>query len=351
MDAARAERPALLVRLDFSVDQAEEMLALVEAQRRIVADIAGRDEIGIGRNARLAVGAATRQIGMQLIVDAAQCAGRSRAASSLKFFLSRRPGIFPSKKVLHISFRYLQDIQTILFRHPRDISMILTIGNTKGGVGKTTIAINIAIARALQGRDVLLVDGDEQPSATTFSELRTQLHGKAGYTAIILQGAAIRSQVRQLAPKYDDIVIDVGGRDTGSMRAALTVSDVFLVPVQPRTLDVWAIGATANLVSEARVLNDGLQAFSFLNKADHQGNDNSAAADELREAEGIRYLDIPVGDRKAFPNALAAGKAVMEQKSAEGRDQKAIAELDRLVEAIYTRDIQEISNGYRKETA
>jgi hypothetical protein len=61
------------------------MLPLVEPQRRIVADIAGRHEIGIGRKARLAVGAATRQIGMQLIVDAAQCAGRSRAASSLKF--------------------------------------------------------------------------------------------------------------------------------------------------------------------------------------------------------------------------------------------------------------------------
>ena len=90
--------------------------------------------------------------------------------------------------------------------------MILTVGNVKGGVGKTTLAVNIAITRALAGRDVLLVDGDEQGTAAAFTDLRAGALGAAGYTAVILQGAALRTQVRQLAPKYDDVVIDVGGR-------------------------------------------------------------------------------------------------------------------------------------------
>src|SRR3546814_5718785 len=70
--------------------------------------------------------------------------------------------------------------------------MILAVGNTKGGVGKTTLALNLAVARALAGRDLLLVDGDEQGTALTFTELRADRLGQAGYTAVALTGAALR---------------------------------------------------------------------------------------------------------------------------------------------------------------
>jgi chromosome partitioning protein len=80
--------------------------------------------------------------------------------------------------------------------------MILTVGNTKGGVGKTTIAVNAAIVRAAAGRDVLLIDGDEQQTAITFTELRSSQLGQPGYTAVSLYGAAIRTQVRQLGKGY-----------------------------------------------------------------------------------------------------------------------------------------------------
>ena len=88
--------------------------------------------------------------------------------------------------------------------------MILAVGNVKGGVGKTTLAINLAILWSLQRRDVLLIDGDEQATAMAFTELRTSARGEPGYTAVALHGASIRTQVRQLASKYDHIIIDVG---------------------------------------------------------------------------------------------------------------------------------------------
>src|SRR3954468_15237532 len=117
--------------------------------------------------------------------------------------------------------------------------MIYAIGNVKGGVGKTTLAVNIAIALSRKKRDVLLIDGDEQGTALAFTDIRAAEKGNPGYTAVALHGANIRTQVRQLAPKYADIVIDVGGRDTGSLRAALTVADVVLIPVKPRSFDLW----------------------------------------------------------------------------------------------------------------
>jgi len=210
--------------------------------------------------------------------------------------------------------------------------MILAVGNTKGGVGKTTLAVNLAVARALAGRDLLLIDGDEQGTALIFTELRADRLGAAGYTAVALTGGALRSQVRQLSAKYDDIIIDVGGRDTGSLRAALTVADMLLVPVQPRSFDIWALDQVAALVVEAREINECLRAAVVLNGADAQGSDNDAALQMIADIDGFEVLSTTIVRRKAFPNAAAEGKAVLEQNP---RDPKATEELTALINAVF----------------
>jgi chromosome partitioning protein len=151
---------------------------------------------------------------------------------------------------------------------------ILICGSTKGGAGKSTLALNITVARANQGKQVLLVDGDEQRTAMTFTDLRVEEMGQAGYTAVSLIGASIRSQVRQLHQKYDDVIIDVGGRDNGSLRAALTLAGTVLIPVQPRSVDIWALDQMVELVKEAREINHTLRAVVVLNQADPVGKEN-----------------------------------------------------------------------------
>jgi chromosome partitioning protein len=210
--------------------------------------------------------------------------------------------------------------------------MILAVGHVKGGVGKTTLAVNLAIVRASAGQEVLLVDGDEQGTALLFTELRTAQLGTPGYTAVRLQGTALRTQVRQLAPKYDDLIIDVGGRDTGSLRAALTVAHTLLIPVQPRSFDIWAVDQVAALLTEAREINADIRAVAVLNVADAQGRDNADADEALHEIAGIDVLPLTIGRRKAFPNAAARGRAVTE---AMPRDAKAVAEVHALLTALY----------------
>jgi chromosome partitioning protein len=154
--------------------------------------------------------------------------------------------------------------------------------------------------------------------------------------------------VQKLAPKYEDIIIDVGGRDTGSFRAALTVTERLLVPVQPRTFDVWALEQVAALLAEARAINERLRAYTALNMADPQGRDNEEAGRMLAGHESLEYLPASIVRRKAFPSATAQGKGVIEYTP---KDAKAVDELLRLVACVYQIDTEEQYNGYRKETA
>jgi chromosome partitioning protein len=230
--------------------------------------------------------------------------------------------------------------------------MIVIAGGIKGGSGKTTVATNLAIIRATEGRDVLLVDADDQETATDFTNLRKERGEKLrkegaeeppSYTNIKLTGAAVRTEVLRLKAKYQDIVIDTGGRDTASQRAALAVADILLVPFVPRSFDVWTLEKVGDLVTEMQHINPGLRAFTFINRADPQGVENDEAAEALRESQALQFLDIHLGTRKAFGNAAAKGVAVTELKP---NDPKATDEMARL--ARYVFDTKSISKTYRK---
>lgn len=213
--------------------------------------------------------------------------------------------------------------------------MIVTVGNTKGGVGKTTLAVNLAIAQALTGRDVWLIDGDRQGTAQTAISIRAEAGHIPGIAcASYPDGPTLRAQVQQQASKFDDIIIDAGGRDSTALRAALVLSDVLLVPFQPRSYDVWALNDIALLVDEARSVRDGLRAFAVLNCADpgEHSTDNADAAAAVADVPQFEYLTTPLRRRKAFANAAGQGLSVLEIKP---QDTKAADELKSLVMTLF----------------
>jgi chromosome partitioning protein len=214
--------------------------------------------------------------------------------------------------------------------------MILVCGGIKGGVGKTTLATSMVILRSASGKDVLLVDADDQATATDFTAVRNQSladQGGAGYTSIQLHGAAVRSEVMKMASKYDDVIIDVGGRDTAGQRAALLVADVYVVPFLPGSFDIWTLDSVGALIEDAKAFNDKLKAVCLINRADSQGSDNKEAAEIAREIPNLTYIDAPLGNRKAFRSAAAQGLAVTELKPP---DSKAIAELTTVFKNLFS---------------
>lgn len=212
--------------------------------------------------------------------------------------------------------------------------MIVVVGHTKGGVAKTSLALALAIRRASQGRDVLLVDADEQQTASKFAALRTGLDtGGALYQTAAYVGRAVRDQVRTLAPRFQDTVIDVGGRNTDSLRAALMVADRLIVPVPPASFEVWEVETIDELVGAAKVMNPKLDAISVLSMADHRrGRNNREAVAALRDAQHISYSGVIVHSRVAWQEAQAAGRAVFEMLRP---DAKAMAEVDALTAASF----------------
>lgn len=211
--------------------------------------------------------------------------------------------------------------------------MIVTVGNTKGGVGKTTLALNLAIARALAGKDVWLIDGDRQGTAQTALTIRSQ-SGRlpAIACAQYADGSTLRAQVHQIGQKFQDIVIDAGGRDSTALRAALVLSDVLIVPFSPRSLDVWALADICSLIDEARSVRDDLRAVAVLNNADSVGHDNQEAVEALADFQQLEYLPTPIRRRKPIANAAGQGLAILEMSP---QDLKANAEMNALINAIY----------------
>jgi chromosome partitioning protein len=210
---------------------------------------------------------------------------------------------------------------------------IITVGSTKGGVGKTTLALNIAIARAMAGRDVWLVDADRQATASTALAIRGQAERlPAIATAHYADGGLLRAQVLHQRSKFEDIIIDAGGRDSTALRAALVLSDMVVVPFQPRSIDVWAVADIAALIDEARAMRDGLQAYAVLNMADTAGSDNEDAAAALADYPALTYLDTPIRRRKSIANAAGNGMSVLEFTP---RDEKAVAEMNALLQALF----------------
>ncbi|CAK0775887.1 Chromosome partitioning protein ParA [uncultured Gammaproteobacteria bacterium] len=217
--------------------------------------------------------------------------------------------------------------------------MIITVGGIKGGGGKTTAATNLAVMRLLAGRDVLLIDADEQRSSSEFVAQREAL-GHTPLPCVQLVGSAVRTQVKQLAPRYDDIVIDTGGRDTASQRAALTVSDLMLIPFQPGNFDLWTLEQVERLVDEIRSVNEHLEALCYISRGYPNGADNEQAADMLRASPSLRFIHAPVLGRKAFNTASGDGLSVVETKP---RDAKAVVEIERLYAAVFSANDEAIA--------
>jgi chromosome partitioning protein len=211
--------------------------------------------------------------------------------------------------------------------------MIILIGGEKGGTGKTTLATNLAAKRALAGRDVLLIDTDQQGSANYWAQSRDDSEAKPRRVACVQKfGKGLQAEVQDLSKRYQDIVIDAGGRDSVELRAGLVVADRAYIPIQPSQFDIWTLDRMDELVGSAQGFNSKLRAWVVISRSSTNPSvtDAKDATEILADFSHLELSKVVVRDRIAYRKAAREGLCVDELKPKD-RDKKASEE----VEALY----------------
>ena len=225
--------------------------------------------------------------------------------------------------------------------------MIILIGGEKGGTGKTTIATNLASAFKHNNRDVLLVDTDKQGSASFWCATRDELvknykQDPAKYNKVIDQdiialnripniqkfGDSIANEINELKTKYQDIIIDAGGRDSIELRAAITVCDFLYIPVQASQFDIWTLGVIDNLVTQGKIYNKKIKASVLFNRGSTNPGVNEvieSSAAINNDFENLSLCKSIFKDRIIYRKAAKNGLSIDELAN---QDLKANTELN-----------------------
>lgn len=216
--------------------------------------------------------------------------------------------------------------------------MILEVGIPKGGDGKSMLSRNLAVMRAMEGRDVLLIDADAGKDApltsSLWSAVRDQNEIKPRITCVQKAGSDIHKDIHDLATRYDDVIVDIGRGNTQELRSAMTVAEILCVPFRPSQDDMWSLPTVQKLVEQVRAINPNLKAYAVINLASPNPRipETQMAIDCLKDFPDIVFSGVVIRERIAFSRAMALGLSVMEYQP---RDHKAIAEITSLYNVLY----------------
>jgi len=209
--------------------------------------------------------------------------------------------------------------------------MILLMGGEKGGTGKSTLATNLAVWLANNGKDVILIDTDPQRTSSHFVDRRNE-HGGLSRVHCAEKYGNVFDTVRDLAGRYEYVLVDAGGRDSEELRTAMVVAHCLYVPLKASQPDLETSIHMNELVKLARGLNPRLEANLVISMGPtHPAvHEDREAAELLEELPEFRLSKVVIRERKVYRDAMAEGKGVVEMDN-----EKAVDEINRLAKEIF----------------
>jgi chromosome partitioning protein len=180
----------------------------------------------------------------------------------------------------------------------------------------------------------LLVDADKQASANLWASIRDQEKVTPAVRCVQKRGKSLAADVRDLATRYEDIVIDAGGQDSVELRAAMSIADLAVFPIQPSLFDAATLETLAELVAQAQAFNTRLVAGIVINRASPNPRVKEAeeAKDLIAEYSDLHLMQVLLRDRIVFRKAVRNGLCVLEYQE---RDPAAWTEVSDLYREVY----------------
>lgn len=180
---------------------------------------------------------------------------------------------------------------------------VITIVSQKGGAGKTTLALHLAVAAGLDKQTAAIIDLDPQASATAWADSREKEQ-----PAVISAQATRLHKILQTAEKegVNIVFIDTAPHSESSALIAAKVADLILVPCRPAILDLRAISTTIDLIKLAQK-----PAFAVLNATPPRGSLSKEASDAIVSC-GLEVAPVQIGQRTVFVQALTIGETAQE---------------------------------------
>ena len=218
---------------------------------------------------------------------------------------------------------------------------IYAFATGKGGVGKTTAAVNMAAMCSLAGKDTLLVDTDyNKPDASFWATMRQEREVAPGITTVTKTGK-VGYDLAKLRQKYEVVIVDCAGADSMEMRQTVAICDMLIVPMKPAQFDLWSVSRMESVVKElSEKMGRTINAYAMLSMVHH--NPMVRETQETKQSllefqETFPLLESSSCDRIAYVRSNKAGLGVVELTGSD-YDSKAALEMTNLYREIFNEE-------------